>query len=417
MTRKRVAIGLLALVVLAAAGAGAAWWWNERQTRDVRGSSTQEFVTTERTTTRAETRGSDRAVADLRPEPAANARCGRLPARAAVSPRLGRRGPQADRVSAGRRVRAGSRTWRISSGFSARSTRDRAGRLEGTARLRDRGVAGGRRRDRLPAAHEPPGTERETADGFMLALDAENGDELWRFRAGPVESSPLLHEGTLYFGTFDRRLYALNARTGEVRWSFETDDRVKGAPAFWRGTVFTGSYDGRVYALDAESGELRWSSESQGGLTGRATSTRGRRSPMGASTLGTRTGRSTRSAPSPVISLVSLDGELRLFVGGRERPGSSTSGRTTTTSTRSTRRRATCAGPSTRAGRSRVRRPSCRASSTSRRSARRTFALDAGSGEVVWELDDGEYTPLVADRERAYIVGRTTVGIHAFESR
>ena len=53
MTKKRIAIGLLVLIALAAAGAAAAWYWNERETRDLRGSSTQEFVTTEQTTTRA----------------------------------------------------------------------------------------------------------------------------------------------------------------------------------------------------------------------------------------------------------------------------------------------------------------------------------------------------------------------------
>jgi len=52
VTWRRVLLGLLALVLLVAAGAAAAWWWNERQTGDVRGSSTREFVTTEETTTR-----------------------------------------------------------------------------------------------------------------------------------------------------------------------------------------------------------------------------------------------------------------------------------------------------------------------------------------------------------------------------
>ena len=44
-----------------------------------------------------------------------------------------------------------------------------------------------------------------------------------------------------------------------------------------------------------------------------------------------------------------------------------------------------------------------------------TFGLDVGSGEVVWRFDDGEYTPLVADEDRAYVVGRSK--IYALESR
>ncbi len=36
---------------------------------------------------------------------------------------------------------------------------------------------------------------------------------------------------------------------------------------------------------------------------------------------------------------------------------------------------------------------------------RSTFGLNAQSGQRVWTFPDGEYTPLVADRQRAYLVG------------
>ena len=52
--RRKLLVALAALVLLAGAGVAAAWWLNERETRDVRGSSTREFLTTEETTTRAE---------------------------------------------------------------------------------------------------------------------------------------------------------------------------------------------------------------------------------------------------------------------------------------------------------------------------------------------------------------------------
>ena len=38
---------------------------------------------------------------------------------------------------------------------------------------------------------------------------------------------------------------------------------------------------------------------------------------------------------------------------------------------------------------------------------RRTFALDARTGRLVWRFPDGEYSPVIADRERVYLTGYT----------
>ena len=38
-----------------------------------------------------------------------------------------------------------------------------------------------------------------------------------------------------------------------------------------------------------------------------------------------------------------------------------------------------------------------------------TYAVDGHTGKQVWSFDDGEYSPIVADRERVYLVGRARV--------
>jgi outer membrane protein assembly factor BamB len=45
----------------------------------------------------------------------------------------------------------------------------------------------------------------------------------------------------------------------------------------------------------------------------------------------------------------------------------------------------------------------------------RTFALDARTGRLVWSFPDGKYSPIVADRQRVYLVGRTR--LYAFKPR
>jgi outer membrane protein assembly factor BamB len=36
-----------------------------------------------------------------------------------------------------------------------------------------------------------------------------------------------------------------------------------------------------------------------------------------------------------------------------------------------------------------------------------TYALDARTGKLAWHFPDGQYSPLVADRERIYVTGKT----------
>jgi len=66
-------------------------------------------------------------------------------------------------------------------------------------------------------------------------------------------------EGTLYFGSSaDDRVYALDAKTGQRRWTFCTEGPVRFAPTLYDGKVYVGSDDGYVYCLAASDGSLLW---------------------------------------------------------------------------------------------------------------------------------------------------------------
>jgi outer membrane protein assembly factor BamB len=64
-----------------------------------------------------------------------------------------------------------------------------------------------------------------------------------------VRSSPAVAGGTVYVGSFDDHLYAIDAETGQEQWRFETDEWVRSSPAVAGGTVYVGSFDGHLYAL------------------------------------------------------------------------------------------------------------------------------------------------------------------------
>jgi len=63
----------------------------------------------------------------------------------------------------------------------------------------------------------------------------------------------------VYFGSSaDNKVYALDAVTGEERWSFFTGGPVRLAPTVSKGRVFVGSDDGFVYCLKADDGTVLW---------------------------------------------------------------------------------------------------------------------------------------------------------------
>jgi len=120
-------------------------------------------------------------------------------------------------------------------------------------------------------------------DGSIYAVDAESGRQLWKHATGgPVPSTPDVVDGTVYALSYDGKLYALDARTGAVRWKFasggERRFEAKGihglqpktqtiadpfdiflsSPVVAQGAVYFGSGDGNLYAVDSASGELRW---------------------------------------------------------------------------------------------------------------------------------------------------------------
>ena len=65
--------------------------------------------------------------------------------------------------------------------------------------------------------------------------------------------------GRVYFGSSaDNKVYALDARTGQVLWEFYTDGPVRLAPTVWKGKVYVGSDDGFVYCLGARDGRVVW---------------------------------------------------------------------------------------------------------------------------------------------------------------
>ena len=84
-------------------------------------------------------------------------------------------------------------------------------------------------------------------------------DLKWKFKTGgKVFSSPVVYNNTLYIGSEDHNLYAIDKMTGKLLWKFHTNGAVHSSTAVYKGTAYFGSYDGFYYAVNAATGKLKW---------------------------------------------------------------------------------------------------------------------------------------------------------------
>ena len=115
--------------------------------------------------------------------------------------------------------------------------------------------------------------------GTVHALAAVDGSVLWTYETGAeVRTSPAVADGVVYVPATDGYCHAVDAATGERRWRFDGGRRLTCSPAVAGGdrggggrgnrdrmgngdgaTVYLGSAQGNVFAVDADGGALRWS--------------------------------------------------------------------------------------------------------------------------------------------------------------
>lgn len=285
MTRKRALIGLGVLALALGGAALGLWLWNRGETADVRGSSTVEFVVTDEPGATATTpTPTETGTEPVEPEPPPvpwptyqfDAERSGYAAGIALRPPFrqlwvvrGRNLIEFPPAVGYGRVYVGTNPGRFLA-IEAETGKIAWQKSFKRCIASSPAIADGVVYQALMDP-SPCGNPDREAPGYLAALDADTGDELWRFEAGVIESSPLVENGVVYFGSWDGRVYAVDLETHEARWSFQTGDEVKAAPAYANGTIYVGSYDGKLYALDAATGDVRWTFDAGGRISGAVT--------------------------------------------------------------------------------------------------------------------------------------------------
>ncbi|HEX4826122.1 MAG TPA: PQQ-binding-like beta-propeller repeat protein [Candidatus Polarisedimenticolaceae bacterium] len=98
-------------------------------------------------------------------------------------------------------------------------------------------------------------------DAHVYALDAGTGKKKWDYPTSKswVIGTPAVRDGVVYVGTSDSaRFLALDAKTGRLKFNFKAKAYVFSSAAISGGLVYFGNHAGRLFAVDAKTGDAAW---------------------------------------------------------------------------------------------------------------------------------------------------------------
>jgi outer membrane protein assembly factor BamB len=87
--------------------------------------------------------------------------------------------------------------------------------------------------------------------GFLTAVSRDGVMKQQIQLSSPTSAIAVGRDGTLYFGGFDRYVYALGTRGGlHLKWRYRTGDTTESSPALAAdGRLYIGLRDGQLYAI------------------------------------------------------------------------------------------------------------------------------------------------------------------------
>ena len=100
-------------------------------------------------------------------------------------------------------------------------------------------------------------------DERLRAIRIADGKQAYEISSGSYTgASPVLAGGRAYFGTFDNQVLGVDLVEHRILWRYEHPVRkfpFYSSAAFADGLVVLGGRDKIVHALDAKTGQERWS--------------------------------------------------------------------------------------------------------------------------------------------------------------
>lgn len=90
------------------------------------------------------------------------------------------------------------------------------------------------------------------------ALNAKTGEVQWTYDTDIYCTSGAFTNGKLIFIASGNNFYCLEAKTGQLKWKFETGQFIQSNPCLAQDIVYFCSGDGNLYAVHVSDGSLKW---------------------------------------------------------------------------------------------------------------------------------------------------------------
>ncbi|MFQ5934161.1 MAG: PQQ-binding-like beta-propeller repeat protein [Dehalococcoidia bacterium] len=112
-----------------------------------------------------------------------------------------------------------------------------------------------------------------TMGGSLIGVNEGGGRAFEVKVGGAIAATPVVDDGIVYVGAFDKKFYAIVPGVQKPKWTFPAGNwfwckAVLAQDARVGKIIYAGSLDGKVYALDANSGRMIWSFQTGQGIRG-----------------------------------------------------------------------------------------------------------------------------------------------------
>ncbi|MCX6303940.1 MAG: PQQ-binding-like beta-propeller repeat protein [Bacteroidetes bacterium] len=92
---------------------------------------------------------------------------------------------------------------------------------------------------------------------------------LWKYKTnGPIVASPVIENGTVFVGSLDSTLYALDVATGKEKWKQPTGGAIRSSVCMSPKGLFLLSSDGFLFRIDKDSGKVSGFYQTMNGYMG-----------------------------------------------------------------------------------------------------------------------------------------------------
>lgn len=97
-------------------------------------------------------------------------------------------------------------------------------------------------------------------DGKMYCLEAKTGKEVWNFPTKfKIYSSPAISNNRLYFSNFGGEIYCLDSNTGKEIWKTKLPKGTLSSPLVFGKRLWVGCKDSKLYCINVNDGKTLWS--------------------------------------------------------------------------------------------------------------------------------------------------------------